>query len=354
MVEAKSPIPLVRQPLRQKAALPNPPSNSNKPPENRNGSPCGRRLDSEEGGYILAGVDAGIPGCNLSKSQTQRKMGWKTAMKNFVIDLSLMAFLSLSAGELALFAQENPQAGAPKASASIQQQIDELKVGQERLLKELEEIKKLLQEKQPLAVMPGKPTAPSPISLNVHGEPFRGDGRAKVGMMEYSDFECSFCGKYAREIYPKIDKDYIQTGKVKYFFRDLPAPEHANALLAARAARCAGEQGKFWEMHDLLFVAQSALAEPDLASHAQALGLEAGKFGECLSSGRYSNNIRMSIAGARRIGIYGTPAFLVGTVTEDGDFLRTTNVLLGGESLEMLKSSLDELLAPPPISPPKQ
>src|SRR5260221_459521 len=89
-----------------------------------------------------------------------------------------------------------------------------------------------------------------PRSAPVHGEPFRSDAHARVAIIEYSDFECPLCRQFARDVYPLIDAAYIHSGKVKYFFRDLPLPMHPHALPAARAARCAGEQGKFWEMHD--------------------------------------------------------------------------------------------------------
>jgi protein-disulfide isomerase len=171
--------------------------------------------------------------------------------------------------------------------------------------------------------------------------------------MEYSDFDCSFCAKYATEIYPLIDENYIKPGKVKYFFRDMPSPEHPNALFKARLARCAGEQGKFWEMHDRLFANPSAVDGQEFAPHAQGLGLDAEKLRRSLASDRYTENIRNSTVGAARMGIRGTPAFLIGTLTADGDFLRTTNVFLGAESYPAIKSILDELLTPPTPPPTK-
>ena len=228
----------------------------------------------------------------------------------------------------------------PNASKelSIQQQLDELKEGQQRVLQELDAIKRLLQEKP-------ASSAPKVTTVNVHGEPFRGDKGAKVAIMEFSDFECSYCAKYAHEVYPIVETDYIKTGKVKYFFRDLPAPEHSNAMAAAQAARCAGDQGKFWQMHDLLFAAQGALARSNLVTYAQELGLEAKAFDECLSNGLYAGNIRLSVAGAKVLGVYGTPAFVLGTITDDGDILHVTKVLVGGESDAALRSAVDELLA---------
>ena len=263
-------------------------------------------------------------------------------MNNRGIISALAAILIVSTGSV--LAQDGKEAEVRKVLPLIQEQLDALREGEQRLIKEIEELKKLLQEKPGRADYAANPAMPNIIPVNVHGEPFKGDGRARVAIMEYSDFDCSFCAKYAREIYPLIDEDYVKAGRIKYFFRDLPAREHTNALAKARAARCAGEQGKFWEMHDRLFADQSASAGPDFTSHAQALELDTKKFNECLSGGRYVENIQLSVAGAKRIGILGTPAFLIGTVTEDGDFMRATKVLLGAEKYETFKSILDELL----------
>ena len=251
-----------------------------------------------------------------------------------------------------LHGQENGTSRSQGPAVSLQKQIDELKEGQVRLLSELAEIKQLLLEKPARVDYPARSAAPGAISINVQGEPFRGDRRARVAIMEYSDFDCSFCAKYAQEVYPQIEKEYIQPGRIKYFFRDLPGPGETNALLKARAARCAGDQGKFWEMHDRLFATQTDPAGQDLAAQARWLGLDAEKFSACLTTDRYLENIRLSIAGAKRIGIHGTPAFLIGPVSEDGGFMNTTNVLVGGESIAPLKAALDALLASPASAPP--
>src|SRR4029077_5875828 len=118
---------------------------------------------------------------------------------------------------------------AQPAAPSIQQQIDDLKQGQQRVLDELPEIKTLRRQKPGRVDDAAKPTIPGPISLNVHGELYRGESRARVAIMEYSDFDCSFCARYVHEVYPQIDKEYIQAGKIKYFFRDLPEPAQTNA-----------------------------------------------------------------------------------------------------------------------------
>jgi protein-disulfide isomerase len=257
----------------------------------------------------------------------------------------LLGLSALCSSPSPLTAQEPPAPRNWDTAASLQKQIDDLKEGQRRILQELEQIKKLLQDRPARADFAAKPNV---ISLNVHGEPFRGAGGARVAIMEYSDFDCSFCARYAREIFPRIDADYIKTGKVKYFFRDLPEPGETNAVFKARAARCAGEQGKFWEMHELLFADTAVRGEEALVAYAQGLGIDLDGFKHCLASDRYAEAISRSAASAERLGIKGTPGFLIGTATEDGDFVRMTRVFVGAESYGSFKSILDELLAAQP------
>jgi protein-disulfide isomerase len=232
---------------------------------------------------------------------------------------------------LLVIADEPQKTHAEAPAASVQQQLDELRQGQQQLRGEIEEIKKLLQGKPARTDFASKPAAPTVTSVNVYREPFRGTNTARIGLIEYSDFDCSYCGIYARNIFPRVDAEYVTAGKVRYFFRDLPEPKQTNAWLKARAARCAGDQGKFWEMHDRLFAAQEASGQ-DLSALAQILGLDLERFNQCLSTGRYLENIQLSADSARRMGIFGTPAFLIGTLSEDGGFLSVKKVLVGAGS----------------------
>ncbi len=260
----------------------------------------------------------------------------------WLVLLGSMAVWVLS--QLSLNASEASTQPLEQNQASIQKQLDQLKAGQERLSRQVEEIKTLLEQ---LTGTPtnesAKPTVPTVVSANVHGEPFRGTNSARVAIIEYSDFDCSFCGRYSRNVFPRIESDYIQSGKIKYFFRDLPEPIDTNAWFKARAARCAGDQGKFWQMHDLLFAHQPATS-PEVIALTQTLGVDMGEFNQCISSEKYLQNIRRSAAGAKRMGLYGTPTFLIGTLSDDGDFLRVNRVLVGAETYESIKSVLDELL----------
>lgn len=266
--------------------------------------------------------------------------------RSFLLLLPFAAFLPLFF-PLCASGSESKES-LEKSVAALQKQVEELKQNQAQLLTQIKELRELLNQVAERKEFPTKPNGPQMFSINVHGEPFRGFANAKVAIMEYSDFECSFCGKYVRELYPRIDEAYIKTGKIKYFFRDLPTPEHSNSALAAQAARCAGDQGKFWQMHDLLFAAQPALSETNLTGYAESLGLDMPKFTACFSGGTYADAIRQSAAGARSMGLHGTPSFLTGLMSDDGNFLRTTNVIVGIEAFDELQASVDQLLAKPP------
>src|SRR5712691_1751168 len=152
------------------------------------------------------------------------------------------------------------------ADDQLKKDIDALKEGQKAIQKDLEEIKRLLQNRPVADALPRDP-------ISIANEPVMGDRAAKVAVIEYSDFQCPFCARYAKETFPQITSDYVDTGKVKYAFHDLPLDFHKYAFKAAEAAHCAGDQGKFWEMHGLLFQNQAALAPEQLGTYAKNLGL---------------------------------------------------------------------------------
>jgi len=227
-------------------------------------------------------------------------------------------------------------------NASAQAGPDKLQTNEDQLrqiLSTLNDIKQLL-------ASAGRPTQPPgpPTALSTQDENFRGDSKAEVAIVEYADFECPYCGQYEHDIYSQISKDYIQTGKVKYFYRDLPLAMHPHAMIAARAARCAEDQGKFWEMHDSLFAKQNTIREADMPGRAQELGLDMAKFSECLSSDRYTDEIKQSEAEAQKIGIGGTPTFFIGNVGPSG-YVTNLKMLIGTRPYDVFKSTIEDSLA---------
>jgi protein-disulfide isomerase len=228
-------------------------------------------------------------------------------------------------------------------SDDLKKSIDSLNDTQKAILKELQEIKKLLAN--PPAARPAAdalPTGP----INVTGEPFKGAASAKVALIEFSDYQCPFCGRYDKETYPQLVKDYVDTGKIKYVWRDYPLDFHKNAEKAAEAARCAGEQGRFWEMHDRLFANQQTIAATDLPKHAEALQLNLSMFQQCLDSGRFAADIQKDISDASSAGVSGTPTFFIGIVQPNGS-VKVVKKLVGAKPYTEFKAALDSLLASP-------
>lgn len=243
-----------------------------------------------------------------------------------------------------------PATELPATLESLRRELAELKEGQRQLAEQLQAIRKLLEappEVQAIAPISTPPPIPPVITQNVRGEPYRGAESATVAMIEYSDFNCSHCAAYATNIFPSLDRDYIQTGKIRYLFRDLPDRLDSDSLTKAQAARCAGEQGKFWEMHDRFFQHKEPLLNNPggLVDHANALGLDPVNLNVCIESSRYAPAIQMVSSDAKRFGMHGTPSFLMGRLTSDGNVINGTRVMTGAESYEALKAALDEVIA---------
>jgi protein-disulfide isomerase len=198
----------------------------------------------------------------------------------------------------------------------MKKDIQSIKDSQQAIQKDLQEIKKLLAAR-PQA--PAGPADPVGVVIDVTGAPFKGDKNAKYTVVEFSEFQCPFCGRHVRDTYPQLDKEYIQPGKVKYVFLDFPLESiHKNAFKAAVAGNCAAEQGKFWEMHDRLFANQQQLEPAQLTEHAKAVGLDASKFQQCLDGSKYVAEIRRDIAEGGKAGVTGTPTTLIGLTQPNG------------------------------------
>ena len=274
-------------------------------------------------------------------------------MRRFLNRSLFVCLICLSLLHPALSRQRGAKHTRQNNIQDLRKEIELLKQSQQQILKELKEIKEMLRSPQE-----NVESDPAVDRLTVAGEPFKGSSSARVVIIEYSDFECVFCGRYARDTFPRIDDEYVRAGKVRYYFRDLPLPIHIHAFKAAESAHCAGEQGKFWEMHRSLFADQGALTPDGLSRRARELGLEADKFDQCLATGKYSEMVRTSIAAAERIKIDGTPALLIGVTDEAGEKIKIVRMMLGAQSYEDMKTVLDELLKSQPkesmIKPSRQ
>jgi len=139
----------------------------------------------------------------------------------------------------------------------------------------------------------------------------KGDPNAPVTIVEWSDFECPFCARFYRDTMGQIEKEYIDTGKVKIVFRDFPLSFHQQAQKAAEAAECSGEQGQFWEMHDKLFEEGVTGGVSSFKQYASELGLDTAKFDSCLDSGKMASEVAKDMQDGVAVGITGTPGFII-------------------------------------------
>jgi protein-disulfide isomerase len=142
-----------------------------------------------------------------------------------------------------------------------------------------------------------------------------GHADAPVTVVEFTDYQCPYCRRFQAETWPRLKHEYIDTGKVRFIVRDLPLPFHADARPAAEAAHCAGEQGRFWPMHDLLLAGTTRLDLASLTRQAQAMGLDAARFRDCVTANKYDSAVARNVAAATALGLRGTPSFILGRMS---------------------------------------
>nr|MBI4157130.1 DsbA family protein [Candidatus Woesearchaeota archaeon] len=149
-------------------------------------------------------------------------------------------------------------------------------------------------------------------NLDLSNNYFKGDKNAPIVMVEFGDFQCPFCGRFYSQTLSQIDDNYIKTGKVKFYYADFPLDSiHPNARPAANAARCAGEQDKFWEYHDKVFENQEILSNDNYKKWAQELGLDEDKFNDCFDSKKYDGELNKDLQEGSANGVQGTPGFII-------------------------------------------
>jgi len=145
----------------------------------------------------------------------------------------------------------------------------------------------------------------------------KGDADAPVTIVEFGDFQCPGCGSFALSVKPQLDGTIVASGQAKFVFYDFPIVSiHPNAFLAARAARCAEDQDKYWEYHETLFRHQARWATASMPSsafedYASDVGLDGGDFSACLSSDKYADVVTANMELGTRMGVSGTPSIFI-------------------------------------------
>jgi protein-disulfide isomerase len=229
--------------------------------------------------------------------------------------MKIFRFARLAALPLAVLlplgAQQNAaqQNAAPQSEGITRQQAEEI-------INELRAIRQLLTQQQ--AKAPAALEQPQRVKLNLDGFQMLGSKSAPLTVVEFTDYQCPFCQRFHVTTFPELKKNYIDTGKVRFYSRDLPLDFHANAMRAAQSARCAAEQGKFWQLRDVMAANPEKLDPDHVVGFAADLKLDIPSFKACVDSNKYRESVQSDVMEAMKIGASGTPAFVVGTSTADG------------------------------------
>jgi len=213
-----------------------------------------------------------------------------------------------------------------------------------------EELKEILYEIKTVPTSQSTQQSPQPSEAQIFivsfdDDPVKGNPDAPVTVVEFSDFQCPFCSRFFEQTLPLIEENYIDTGKIKLVYKDLPLDKHSNARSAHIAAECADEQGKFWEYHDVLFQKQAEwhrLASSDLditlSQFAVDLGMQAASFESCMESQDIADEVNQDTLEAARYGATGTPTFFIGN--EKVGFIKVG----GAQPYLVFRGAIDEQL----------
>jgi protein-disulfide isomerase len=229
---------------------------------------------------------------------------------------------------------------AAKSDAITKEQAD-------AIVSELKQIRQLLEKQQTqlaaaMAPKPAPTAPPEKVQMTV-GAGWHAIGRADapVTLVEFADFQCSYCKKFHTEAYAELKKNYIDTGKLRFVSRDLPLEFHPFALKAAEAARCASDQNKYWELRDALYVNPSPPSEDVIKKAVENLSLDGKAFQACLDSDKYKTDVQRDASEAAALQISGTPTFVLAKSAKD----KLNGVrIVGAQSLETFQASIDALL----------
>jgi protein-disulfide isomerase len=251
---------------------------------------------------------------------------------------------------LALLSLSPPQSQSDELAA-LRREVQALKAQQQVMERDLQTIKALLQSLvQPRAQ--GQQPGGDPFvnkGIDLTDEPTKGNTAAKVTLVEVSDYHCPFCRRQTLQILPQLMAEYVNSGKVKYVFVDYPIAQlHPDAFKSHEAAACAGDQGKYWQMHDLLFTNSPARDASQLIGNASMIGVDTKKFEACLNGGNggtHAPAIRESVARMQQLGVGGTPLVLIGMTPAPGSPMKIVSSVYGAKPYPEFKAALDAALA---------
>ena len=211
----------------------------------------------------------------------------------------------------------------------------------DEILKELRQIRQLLERQQAKPGAQPQDEAPTKAKItDLSKVSMLGSKEAPFTIVEFTDYQCPFCQRFHVTAFPELKKAYIDTGKVRFYSKDMPLDFHPNAMRAAMAARCAGEQGKFWELRDTMGANPNSLDIEHIMNFAANLKLDTGALRACIDAGKYKDIVQNDVLEAMKIGANGTPTFIVGKSVGEGV---DGELVIGAMPFQMFDSKLKEL-----------
>jgi len=244
--------------------------------------------------------------------------------------MNILKYAKVAAVSLAILlplaAQQQPSSGI------TQQQANDI-------LNELRQIRQLLEKQQARGPVQGQP-APEPViraKLNLGGFPMVGSKDAPLTIVEFTDYQCPFCQRFHVTTFADLKKNYIDTGKVRFYSRDMPLDFHANAMRAAQAGRCAADQNQFWKLREVMSANPDKLDLDHIMNFAADLKMDVTALRACLTAEKYKAAVQADVMEAMRIGANGTPAFVVGKSTPEGV---DGELMLGAMPLAMFEEKM--------------
>ena len=211
------------------------------------------------------------------------------------------------------------------------------------ILEELRQIRQLLEasNRNPAPANVQAAAQRRVVSVNTMGRPVLGERGAPVTIVEFTDYQCPYCNRFFTEVLPGLKQQYLASGQVNLIVKDLPLSFHEFARGAATAAHCAGQQGEYWTMHDMLFSNNTMLQKPFLEAFAEQIGIEPDTFDECMIDADVDALVGRDIAEASRLGITGTPTFVIGRSSGD----QVTGVVVrGAQPIDVFRAEIEKLL----------
>lgn len=272
------------------------------------------------------------------------KPSWDGVLTALVLSAILLSLVGCGSGDKKQINDLSERPANPDwINEEILVQLRDIREEVKGLRSEVAELKEQLDNVQVAAAPSAGRAQPAAVSsIPVNGARRLGDEDATVAVLEFTDFQCPYCKRHHDQSFVELKTNYVDTGKVQYLSMDFPLSFHPQAHSAAVAARCAGKQEKYWEMHDVLFDNNRNLGDAFYKQAAAQLGLNAGEFESCLQDAAVAKGVDQDMIAGSRYGVQGTPAFFLGRV-KNGQ-LTDVVPMRGAQSYEAFARVLNTLL----------